>query len=45
MVADEVTVSTKKEGSDIGYIWRWNGLVVFSLFLLLSYCGLLLHDI
>ncbi|VDN22959.1 unnamed protein product [Gongylonema pulchrum] len=25
MVAGEVVVKTRKEGSDTGYIWRWNG--------------------
>lgn len=25
MVANSVTVSTRKEGSNVGYIWRWNG--------------------
>lgn len=25
MVAEKITVATKKENSEIGYIWKWNG--------------------
>uniref|UniRef100_F1KX14 Heat shock protein 75 kDa n=1 Tax=Ascaris suum TaxID=6253 RepID=F1KX14_ASCSU len=31
MVANSVTVSTRKEGSNVGYIWRWNGADEYSI--------------
>uniref|UniRef100_A0A915ATD3 Derlin n=3 Tax=Parascaris univalens TaxID=6257 RepID=A0A915ATD3_PARUN len=31
MVANSVTVSTRKEGSSMGYIWRWNGADEYSI--------------
>uniref|UniRef100_A0A0N5A909 HATPase_c domain-containing protein n=1 Tax=Syphacia muris TaxID=451379 RepID=A0A0N5A909_9BILA len=31
MVSDEVTVSTRKQGADLGYIWKWNGSDSYSI--------------
>ncbi|VDN54928.1 unnamed protein product [Dracunculus medinensis] len=31
MVAEKITVATKKENSEIGYIWKWNGLDQYSI--------------
>ncbi|MFH4980453.1 hypothetical protein AB6A40_007162 [Gnathostoma spinigerum] len=31
IVAESVTVSTRKEGSEKGYIWRWNGADAYSI--------------
>lgn len=31
MVADEVTVATRKEGADLGFLWKWNGSDTYSI--------------
>ncbi|KHN78556.1 Heat shock protein 75 kDa, mitochondrial [Toxocara canis] len=31
MVANQVTVSTRKEGTDVGYIWKWTGADEYSI--------------
>lgn len=28
MVASKVVVKTRKEGTDVGYVWEWNGLFI-----------------
>ncbi|VDK54848.1 unnamed protein product [Anisakis simplex] len=31
MVANNVTVSTRKEGNNVGYVWKWNGSDQYSI--------------
>lgn len=42
MVADSVVVKTRKEDSDKGYLWKWNGYVwiTFQIICILRCCSI-----